>query len=398
MIISNKNYILIRPKVTSNLIDEFNSCLKQISDILEAHSNTTDYVIKQTIFIKAENNSEYVQRSKLLTSKLEEFYGEIPPPISIIGQPPENGYECVMELILLYNNTSDYSLKRKRLENITYSVIEYNETKEVFAGGLSSSLVSDSYCPLNFSRNAFKLMENILEAEQLSFSDIVRQWNYVEGILEKQTQNDGVRQNYQIFNDVRSVYYAKSDFNNGYPAATGIGMSTGGIILDFIALKPNNSVNIIPIKNPRQIDAHQYSEEVLVGKPIEEITQKTSPKFERAKFTSISNIGQIYVSGTAAILGQKSESAQAIKEQTVTTIENIENLISQSNLYDHDIKANSRPLKLTYLRAYIKDEKDVEIVKDICEKYYPDLPAVYLISDICRDDLLVELEGVAEWG
>jgi len=36
-------------------------------------------------------------------------------------------------------------------------------------------------------------------------------------------------------------------------------------------------------------------------------------------------------------------------------------------------------------------------VKQACEEYYPGIPTLYLISDICRDDLLVELEGVAEW-
>jgi hypothetical protein len=53
--------------------------------------------------------------------------------------------------------------------------------------------------------------------------------------------------------------------------------------------------------------------------------------------------------------------------------------------------------RISYLRVYVKEEKYFQDVKAICTKYYPDIPILYLVSDICRDQLLVEIEGVAEW-
>ena len=53
----------------------------------------------------------------------------------------------------------------------------------------------------------------------MNFGDIVRQWNYLERITDITHGN----QCYQDFNDVRTLFYASSAWESGYPAATGIG-------------------------------------------------------------------------------------------------------------------------------------------------------------------------------
>ena len=81
---------------------------------------------------------------------------------------------------------------------------------------------------------------------------------------------------------------------------TGIGMTTGGVIIGFIALSPSDQVSVKPIQNPGQIDAHRYSELVLKGTVSEGLARKCTPKFERAKMVSIGSSHYIYVSGTAS--------------------------------------------------------------------------------------------------
>jgi len=393
MYASNKSYILLKPKAKSNLEIEFNSCLFQLKKILLNNHQNSDSILKQTIFINANNKNEYHEQQNFLQEQLQKFYNSTLPPTSFIAQPPEDQQQCALELILLKSDSTDIELQRKKLDDISYTVLYYSETKEVYGGGLSCAF--NSYDPLECARNSFDIMERILKKENLTFANVVRQWNYIEGILDKKPRKGGIKQNYQIFNDVRSNYYSKSNFLSGYPAATGIGMNTGGIILEFIAVNNTQDVNIIPIKNPRQVNAYSYSDEVLVGRPIQDISKKTSPKFERAKFMAIDNIVQIFISGTAAILGQDSVSEQDARIQTTTTIENIQQLICESNLKNHNIHQNAGHPKLSYLRVYVKKEYDLEDVKAVCEKYYPNISTLYLISDICRDDLLVELEGVA---
>jgi enamine deaminase RidA (YjgF/YER057c/UK114 family) len=242
---------------------------------------------------------------------------------------------------------------------------------------------------------SFQLMEKILQNENMTFADVVRQWNYIENILDRTQGQSELSQNYQDFNEARAAFYKKADFVNGYPAATGIGMNTGGIIIDFIAIPGGNDVKIVPIKNPRQVDAHRYSREVLIGDPMTGPGQKAPPKFERAKFVSLHGTPEIYISGTAAILGQET-AGQDVEEQTRITIENIRLLISDENLKNCGIELEPAQKTITYIRVYVKEEKDIPAVKRVCEDYYKDVPALYLVSDICRDRLSVEIEGIAK--
>lgn len=92
----------------------------------------------------------------------------------------------------------------------------------------------------------------------MNFGDIVRQWNYLERITDITHGN----QCYQDFNDVRTLFYASSAWESGYPAATGIGTQYGGILIDFNAV--SGEVDIVPLDNDWQRAAHVYSDEVLL--------------------------------------------------------------------------------------------------------------------------------------
>ena len=43
----------------------------------------------------------------------------------------------------------------------------------------------------------------------------------------------------------------------------------------------------------------------------------------------------------------------------------------------------------------MKHAADYETVRAVCERQLHGVPVVYTIGDVCRDDLLVELEAVA---
>ncbi|MGC8803225.1 MAG: hypothetical protein ACP5PS_05570, partial [Bacteroidales bacterium] len=158
---------------------------------------------------------------------------------------------------------------------------------------------------LSQSIDAFEQMNLILKSEGFTFGDVIRQWNYIERIIDF-TDNS---QHYQIFNDVRSNYYASSTFPYGYPSATGIGMSYNGIILEFLALKPASETHVKPIQSPVQTNAHQYSPRVLSNNQYTSLScLKSTPKFERGKAVYCPHGGMLFVSGTAAIKGEASAS------------------------------------------------------------------------------------------
>ena len=189
----------------------------------------------------------------------------------------------------------------------------------------------------------------------------------------------------QTINNCRSKKYALCNFDKGYPVATGIGTIAGGCCVEIIALKGNN-LDLVPIGNKRQIDAHRYSENVLIGNQPG-LDNKTTPKFERAKLVNNSEISVLLVSGTASIIGEKTVCIDDAAGQTVTTIENIQILL-KSSIQSCDFSR----YKLLNYRTYVKNYDDVDAIQKICSERFPNSPGIILISDICRDDLLVEIE------
>ena len=78
-------------------------------------------------------------------------------------------------------------------------------------------------------------------------------------------------------------------------------------------------------------------------------------------------------------------------EQTEITIQNIKRLYSDEILKNiSDEKLQSR---YGHARVYVKYRKDYSAIKNVFESHYGNQPVVYIIADICRPDLLVEIEG-----
>lgn len=387
-----KRYFGFIPTDGVTVEEQFVNCISQLTVTLKSFNLELRNIIRQTVFIKAENNSNYDDIKKRLTNRLNESYDSLIPPTSFVGQPPEGNKLVAFEVIIAVNHSKYFKIQHKISGDSKYIVIKNGNFKEVYAAGLTSP---DLFTGTSEQSNKiFGKLRAILEKEGLNFSDIVRQWNYIENIVGVTSENENLKQNYQIFNDIRSDYYKTSSFKNGYPAATGIGMKVGGVIIDFIAVSSSKDLSIHSIKNPNQVDAHQYSVEVLIG---ENSAQKTSPKFERAKVLSNNTVNEIFISGTAAILGQNTIHQQEIAKQTITTILNINNLISSKNLKTNGVSINKSIKAPSYIRIYVKNMEDIPEARKICDEYFKDVPALYLVSDICKDNLAVEIEGIAEF-
>lgn len=132
-----------------------------------------------------------------------------------------------------------------------------------------------------------------------------------------------------------------------------------------------------PIDNKLQVAAHAYSEQVL-----EEARQKkTTPKFERAKSMTFRERRLVYISGTAAIRGEESLKGVGLERQLQITMENIAQLIGDA--------------RLVMLRVYLKNESDYEEARRGLESYGLNIPVSYLRAGVCREELLIEIEGIA---
>jgi enamine deaminase RidA (YjgF/YER057c/UK114 family) len=266
------------------------------------------------------------------------------------------------------------------LENNSAAMLFRRGTAEVLIGNVQAA--GNRFCREN-AENAFESFENLLKKAGLPVHSVIRQWNYIENILGM----EGEKQRYQEFNNVRSEFYASHFNQTGFPAATGIGMNRGGVIIEFVAVNSTDAVSL-PLDNPVQTAAHGYSQNVLVGN---ETSQKSTPKFERARYLEIFGKKMVFISGTASIRGEKTLGQDNPAEQTRITIENIRQLYSPEVLS----KINTGPLRPRYghARVYVKNRKDFVTIKKTFQRFFGKLPVVYIVADICREDLLVEIEG-----
>lgn len=330
-------------------------------------------VVRMVFFAGAEHFSD-TNREIIRTILQEQFKTKIPAWSFVAQMPLDSIIDC--EICEICDDSFE-------LEHRNYGVLVKGKNyKEIIAGGIMADCCTiEEQCSEVFAK-----FDTILKSENFKVESIVRQWNYIENI----TKIDGKgEQNYQIFNDARSLFYKKGDWSTiGYPAATGIGTSAGGIMIDFNAVV-SEEISLHKIDNSLQVAAHDYSKQVLLG----ESPKLTTPKFERAKAVCDQNEVMVYISGTAAIRGEKSLKDQNAAQQIKATMENIDFLIGEANLKCSGIDCNN--IKYSNLRVYIKCNTDYNAIKIFMQSNYAHVPAIYLLSDVCRDELLVEVEGMA---
>ena len=354
-----------------------NSWRQMAEELFVSAAGNYGKVVRLIFFSAMADNEEYQMRKKSL-ERLSAIYFQSPRPlVSLVAQKP-----LTADLLLeVHSVASEAAVEEVPVSFGHYLRIETEEYKEVLGGALCAD---DLTLPVREqSEIAFGRMEEILKGEKLTFGDIVRQWNYLERITDMSVGN----QCYQDFNDIRSSFYATSDWTFGYPAATGIGTDFGGIQIDFNAIKGN--IGITPLDNDWQRAAHVYSEDVLISN-LPDLTKET-PKFERGKQLEDDTYRMIYISGTAAILGENSVEVGILK-QTEITLKNIQHLIGLEEGMD---KLSCQSDALQLLRVYLKNGEDVTVVQKELNKYCPSIPVAYLQGDVCREELLIEIEGIA---
>jgi hypothetical protein len=367
----NGDRIYIKPENgSSSPENQLNDCLSQLDRI-----NSGKKIFKLNFFVDTSSGAAYKQLQK----KLEELVSrrfQTPVICGLIAQPP---LTCRILVEAFYYDATQWKNKIIISKNGAAMLFQRDNARVLVGHAQAQSSAGCS----EDTTSAFKTFGGLLEEAGLPVQSVMRQWNYIENI----TGYDGEKQRYQEFNNVRADFYGKHFNKTGFPAATGIGMNRGGIIIEFVAVDSPEAVSL-PLNNPEQTAAHSYSEKVLVGNQKE---SKATPKFERARYLELFGKKQVFVSGTAAIRGEKTRGIGDPVKQTEITIQNMLRLYSKEML--SAIPGNSLQPKYGHARVYVKHRKDYVAIKKTFKQHYGNLPVVYIIADICREDLLVEIEG-----
>lgn len=349
---------------------------EQMCQTLLSQIDPESHVIKIVFFGPPQNNEEYLKQLQVIKQCTREHFIGQSPLVTFVSQKPLKGMLNAEVITIL----PDENVRMIYGEN--YLVLDNGVSCELITGGILPPDISAS--PSIQSNAIFAQVEAILSREKFPLNSIVRQWNYIENI----SLFTNEYQNYQAFNDSRSLFYAKTDWPLCYPAATGIGTQAGGIMVELIAFVGEGLNKALD--NPLQIAAHKYSQDVLLGAIDPFMQRRTTPKFERGRIVGLSGRQTIYISGTAAIRGETSLIADNVTEQTRITMENIEHLVSPVN-----VPGSGTSFEYKLLRIYVKNPFQMEEARTYMKANYPDIKKIYICADICRNELLVEIEGIA---
>jgi chorismate lyase/3-hydroxybenzoate synthase len=199
---------------------------------------------------------------------------------------------------------------------------------------------------------------------------VLRIWNYLDAI----NDGDGDAERYRQFCAGRA---AGMDglFAAGYPAATAIGKRDGHRVLQVYWLSAR--VPGVPLENPRQLSAWRYPRRY----------GPSAPNFARAMRAPTQN-PQLYISGTAAIVGHTSHHVDDSSAQLAETLANLDSLLAGAGI-DKRFGENG------VLKVYLRDRADAaHLQASLRARVGADAPVLLLAGDICRAELRVEIDGV----
>jgi enamine deaminase RidA (YjgF/YER057c/UK114 family) len=230
---------------------------------------------------------------------------------------------------------------------------------------------------------AYRAYEGIFQAlEAARLPNLVRLWNYLPSINREQLGLERYRQfnlgRQQAFLDARRDAFA------GAPAACALGTTEDGAFrVRFLASR----AVAVPLENPRQVPAWRYPSEF----------GPRSPTFSRAVLvaTAADHVS-LLISGTASIVGSASVHLGDVQAQTEETLRNLQAVIGAAHA-----RGSARfALERMTCTVYVRHARDVDVVRRCIEAAVGPTSAaarqaIYVQADICRGDLLVEIEAHA---
>ncbi len=225
--------------------------------------------------------------------------------------------------------------------------------------------------------------------KKYQFGTIARIWNYIPNILSpsKLATMPEDRERYRQFNAGRADAWAEYGPRDRQgtllrPAATGIGSHGGPLIIECLT----SHYPVTYIENPRQLPAYTYPKQYGTK----------APAFARGSLVTTPQESQLYIAGTASIVGSETLHHNDPTAQVKETFRNITTLIADKNLKKYGEKGFKLD-DVQHYRVYIKNPKDYPAIRKAVEKIIgTQTDVVYLNDDICRQDLLLEIEAIAQ--
>lgn len=211
---------------------------------------------------------------------------------------------------------------------------------------------------------------------RLGYEHLLRVWQFFPEIHREEEDLE----RYRSFCLARHEALEAFGFNmrHNLPAASALGSCGEDLWLIFIA----GNGAMTPLENPNQVSAYNYPERY----------GPKSPSFSRAVRFKSPQHDVVFISGTASILGHETHAPNDIRRQCEITIDNLSTLLKTHHL---------QPLwqwgERAAFKIYLRQAKDQVLVKECLKSWlHPTSRVIWLEADICRRDLLLEIEATLD--
>jgi chorismate lyase/3-hydroxybenzoate synthase len=229
----------------------------------------------------------------------------------------------------------------------------------------------------NFEDQMRVAYEALLAAADITgYRHFLRIWNYFPDIHVA----DGDLDRYKLFCRGRHAALTRvlGDFDALLPAASAVGTHGGGLLIFALASLTGGR----PRENPRQMPAYHYPPEY----------GPRSPSFARA--TLLPDGRRLYISGTASIVGHASRHDGDLDAQTSETLRNLSELITSTDADEGTAFGGLRSIR--HAKVYLRSpDYHGRVQARIANAFADDCQIRYLQAEICRSELLIEIEAIA---
>jgi chorismate lyase / 3-hydroxybenzoate synthase len=258
------------------------------------------------------------------------------------------------------------------VESGIHGLVSYSHNEQVLLGHISTD-ERDFPDVETATQETYKRF--LPSAQALGFPHFLRIWNYIPDI---NGEVEGVER-YKRFCVGRHAELERFEFpESTLPAASGVGSPAGEMLIYFLAARDAG----IQMENPRQVSAFRYPPQY----------GPKSPSFSRAMVKTWGASTHLYVSGTASIVGHESLHGERVLEQLTESLHNMDTLV-QSARAEHGLGIDTLA-EFSQIKVYIREPRDYDAVRrHMHAQLDASVPVIYLGGDLCRKDLLVEVEG-----
>jgi chorismate lyase / 3-hydroxybenzoate synthase len=270
---------------------------------------------------------------------------------------------------------------RQRVESGQLSRVQYRRGDDILFGCICLPEIERENSTTSALHAATEqaYREIFATLDELAYPHLLRVWNYLPQI---NVDTYGTER-YQQFNSARrTALLALGQKTTGnVPAACALGSVPGSLLVIYFLASREPPV---AIENPRQVSAYEYPPQY-----------GPKPAFSRASILRDASGDLLFISGTASIVGHETVHAGDVVAQTKEILVNIEALLSEANR----VSTSSRfAMETLAYKVYVRNSTDLPLIQSQLETALGSaIQAIYLQADICRADLLVEIEAIGRF-